>query len=269
MIASPILVPTEPEDNDQLVYRLHAEKLKKWRKWPLVEPDKLLSRLLFAIKRLPRSIAVMTNEEIRVHLTSLRLRPCTRFEVVRALNEVLKFIGRTGISNPRPARLGEVSYVPMEEFLRKCGTIREDFRIYLGALYACGARFSELPAVELDGMWARIHVQLRPDRSLGPTKNKTKRSAAILPGLQSFIMAYNALPREVQGDLCIKRYKCIYKAARRVLGANIHTLRHSYAIECFKAGRTVAEVANWIGDSEEVTKEYYIGYLKNTGNPWK
>lgn len=253
--------------NEEIVLTLHSAKIREFREYPLSDPDSLLSRMLFAMTRVPRAITDISNENLKTHLMNLGMTPPTRFEVVRAINEVLKYLGRAGIENPRPARPSEVSYVPLPEFLAKAEDLPKDYKIYLGALYACGARFGELPCVQIHDNWVFIASQLRKTE-VAPTKNKGKRHAAILPHLKPFIMAYKAFSPEKQAILRLEHYHRIYGASRRVLGANIHTLRHSYAIECVRAGKSIEEVAKWIGDSEEVAKKHYIGYLRPNNDPW-
>lgn len=261
---------TNVQANEVIVKQLHEKKLQKWRSRPLARPESYLSRMLYAVKKIPVPIDSTPNPELKAVIERLRLPPPTRFEVVRAVNEILKYLGRAGLDNPRPLKDEEVSYVPLDTFLGRLGLIKhEQDRLYLASLYACGARFGELPRLRLMGDWAYIATQLRDDGRDWVTKNKKKRHAAILPPLKSFIMAYKALSQSAQDNLRLDHRDRIYKAARRVYGANIHTLRHSYAIECIKAGKGLSEVAKWIGDAEEVAKRYYIGYLAPSDDPWK
>jgi len=122
--------------------------------------------------------------------------------------------------------------------------------------------------LRVDGDWAFIPLQIRDTGVVWDTKNHKERHAAVLPALKSAVETFKSLSHATQVRLRVEEYDRIYGAAKKHLDVSIHTIRHSYAIECAKMGKTAEDIASWLGDTVAVTKKHYLGYIKPTGSPW-
>lgn len=270
----PVSMPKVPPEiikvNEAIVYQLHKKKVDnaEWDGKDLARPSQYLDRLLSAVRRVQIPIPNSTTEEVETNLRALGMSRATKFWTVQAVNEALAFVGKPGMYNPPPKRSFVVTYIPLEKLLKKLELLEEPFRLYLGALAATGCRYGELPEAKLDGDWVFVNAQVVDDGRVTPTKNKKPRHAAILPILKPLIMAYKALPYSTQVDLRLTHYHRLYGASKRILGVSIHTLRHTYAIECAKLGKSAQEIAGYIGDTVIVTEKHYLGYIKPTKSPW-
>lgn len=256
------------EVNRQLALEVHTKKLKQWRSKPLRRPDKYLDRFYYAVAKVRVNIRTTDSEAIKTDIEDLGLEMAARFETVRVVNELLKYLNKLPIKNPVPRQPDEVTYIPIAQFLEKIKNMPMEHSLYLASLYAAGCRFGELPTLTLKGDWAFIARQLFEDGKTGLTKNGKQRHSAILPILRPMLEQFKALPEQVQADLRLNDYNKMYKASVKNLKVSIHTIRHSYAIECAKAGKSVEEIASWIGDTVTVTRKHYLGYIQPVGSPW-
>jgi integrase len=224
--------------------------------------------MLQAMKLVPLPLVTTPSEEVKEYVSELGLTDSRRFEVLRVVNELMAFLNKPKIENPRPVHREEVTYVPKDVFLAKLPELPEPYQLYLASLYATGCRFAELPKVTVEGDWAFVARQIHPNGQEWVTKNGKKRHTPILPELKPFIMAFKALPEKTQATLRLEDYNRLYGACTRLYGHSIHTLRHSFAITCALEGRTVEEIAGWIGDTVEVTRKHYLGYIRPGKSPW-
>ena len=245
--------------NEKLVHELHRKKLQK--KPDLVDPDGLLKRLLRAAEYLGNvSVREASEEEIYSALSQIKSQ-ARRYETRRAVNEMLKYCRRPfSLYNPVPDRPDEIAFIRITDFLERTKNMRKDYRTILGALFASGCRWSELPVAALGDGQVTVSRQLKPGPTLGPTKNKKSRAAPILPPLQRFVDEYRRMEREERYSACLSNHKRIYYACKKALGVRLHDLRHSYCVEWGAKGCSTADLAQYIGDTEEVTERHYRNY---------
>lgn len=245
--------------NEQLVLERHAKKLQ--RKPDLVDPDNLKYRLLRAAEALGNTpIREASEDQIYAALAHIK-DPAVRFEIRRGINELLIFAGRTfKLVNPRPVRPDEIEFIRIADFKEKAQKLQKHHAAYLGALFATGCRFAELPVAKLSDREVHVKAQLKEGGALAPTKNKKSRTAPILPPLVEYVQAYRELDRNLRYAMCLTNHKRIYYACKKFLGIRIHDLRHSYAVEWGAKGCSTHEIARFVGDTEEVCERHYRNY---------
>jgi hypothetical protein len=241
--------------NEAIVQELHNKKLAA--NPHLSRPDDLLGRLLSAVRQvgdLPLREASTGQIIMSIkHVTD----PSRRFEVIRAINEVLKFTGRADLIKNRTVPVSSrVGFISVADFKRSVVRLPQDYQLVLGALFATGARFGELPLAEITDASVFIKAQIKDDGSVGRTKNKKARRSPVLPPLQRFSKAYSALPVEAKRALRLEHYDRLYGACKRTLGIRIHDLRHSYAMEWKEVGMSFATIGGYIGDTEGAVRKY-------------
>jgi integrase len=245
--------------NEKLVHELHRKKLQK--KPDLANPDGLLKRLLRAAEYLGNvSVREATEEDIYAALSKID-SPARRYETRRAVNEMLKYCQRPfTLYNPVPDRPEEIAFIRIADFLTRSAKMRADYRTILGALFATGCRWAELPVAALGEGQVSVSRQLKPGPKLTRTKNKKSRTAPILPPLQKYVDEYRRLSREERYSACLSNHKRLYYACKKFLGVRLHDLRHSYCVEWGAKGCSTADLAQYIGDTEEVTERHYRNY---------
>jgi integrase len=167
-----------------------------------------------------------------------------------------------GSKRPEP----EVRVVTPEERRLLLEALPLRVRLVARALYATGARVSELLAVrreqvDLDGERARVR--------LVRTKGDVERLVRIPAGLLSAIDAVYGAPGRVylfesrHGQAFSRQYitRELARASKRVLGRRIgaHVLRHSRATDLYQHTRRIKAVSALLGHSGvDTTARYYV-----------
>lgn len=245
--------------NEHLVERRHRDKLLK--KPDLARPEELRKKLLSAVGMLgPLPLESASDSEIYA-VTSKIKQPERRFEVLRGINELLKYLGRPTLYNPPIQRSSRVAFIEVEAFKRKAIELPHETQIVLGALLATGCRWGELPLAENNNMGVPcIHIeeQITAEGITRRTKNKKARDVVILKSMISYWERYSALPAATKKDIRLNKYNSTYLKCKKVLGIRIHDLRHSYAVALRKAGISVLRIAEMIGDTEDVCRKRYL-----------
>lgn len=245
--------------NALLVEECHTYKIA--RKPYLVRPSDLKRSLFRAIESVG-SVSLREASEKEIIMALKHTARKSRFDIVRALNELLIYCKRDfTLHNPRPPRPVEIKYVRMVVLLERAGEINNPYyKAVLTALFSTGCRWGELPMAKIDGEKAVIDSQVRVGGEVGNTKNKRGRIAPILPPLRELTMEYATYPLEQKKSLRLEHYNRIYGVCKRVLGCRLHDLRHSYAVEWGAVGSSTSDIARYIGDTEEVCERYYRNY---------
>lgn len=207
------------------------------------------------------SLLEASQDEIEDALIRVQ-QPGTRYHVLGGVNELLAQAQRPfRLFNPPPVRIEEISFIRMNAFLSQIKQLPDQFQLVLGALFATGCRWGELPRAHITGNKADIKTQITRYGTIGPTKNKKARTAPILPPLNKFALTYAKLSPENKKHIRMNSYKQIRKACMETLGLRLHDLRHSYAVEWGAVGATLSDIAKYIGDTEEVCRRRYMNYL--------
>lgn len=250
--------PLLEQSNKQLVERCHAYKLS--RKPYLAKPNDLkqsLYRAASLIGDVP--IREALEEDLLLALANVPLK--SRFDVVRAINELLIYAKRPfRLPNPRPPRPDEVSFITLEALIPHLPKFPYPYDLVVASLFATGCRWGELPKAKIGETSAHISCQLDRQGTVRLTKNKKARTAPLIPPLISLTLAYRALGDEMRGTLRAKHQERVYRAVKSILGVRVHDLRHSYAVAWGSRGFSTAEIARYIGDTEEVCARHYRNY---------
>lgn len=184
-----------------------------------------------------------------------------RYQLVKGLNEILRFLGRKPLYNAQPPRPEEIVFISIAHFKANAPKIEDrGVQAYLGALFATGCRLGELPVAILSETEARVLSQMDRGGVKRATKNKKGRTAPVLPELASYVTAFKALGEAWALQLRLKGHRKLLDAARDHLGVRPHDLRHSYAVAWGQGGASTAEIARYIGDTVEVCERHYRNY---------
>lgn len=262
--------------------------LNSLRPTPVVRYEPSVSNLLLVQKCMERKTDIVRRKdaeaslrrgaglvgEVDLRTASLEeveaaLRPVkkkSRRDVIRAVNELLIFAGRPfTIPNPLTHSVDDIAHIRITDFQAKAVKLAEQNQVIaltLGALFASGCRWGELPLARLtlDSVGVHVSKQYRRDGTMGPTKNKRTRISPLLPPLSAYFMKYQELSPVERKDIRLRLEKRAYLICKKVLGIRTHDLRHSYAIEWGGAGFSMSEVAKFIGDTEEATARHYLPF---------
>lgn len=246
-------------DNLKLAHACQEYKVKRKGKH-LSRPEASRQRLLRAVDALGKcSLLAATEEEIIDTLVNVPVR--SRYHIVGAVNELLGYAKRSlRIFNPAPPRNDEIAFIRVLDWRGAMGGMPEDYRTFLGALFATGCRIGELPRARIDGRIASIGSQLLRAGETAPTKNKVRRVAPLLPMLGDHIVAFLGWDQAKRDRIRIEHEARMRKVLRATLNIRIHDLRHSYCVEHGAAGASVFELADFIGDTVQVCARHYRPY---------
>jgi integrase/recombinase XerD len=167
----------------------------------------------------------------------------------------------------RPAREKKLPVVlSVEEVQRILNCVRrQDYRICLSAIYACGLRLKEgvhLQVADLDSERMQLHVKKgkggkdryvpMPERILLALRQhwRTHRHPKwLFPGQ----IALGAPLEQAKKPRCMSSVQRAFKAALKESGvkkeATVHTLRHSYATHLLEAGVSIRLIQAYLGHS--------------------
>jgi integrase len=215
-----------------------------------------------------RSIHTVTKIEIGEAIA--HLSPGGRYHVVGAMNRMLRAAGRDfTLRNKQPTRIGDPPHLKPRELKSVLNGLIPAHQLTIGALFATGCRWGELPVAEFHPTGAHIRKQLLDSGKIGPPKNKHPRTTRYIEALSPFVSAYASLPAEHRRSLRLTT--SVYKAFKRrtsSLGMNdgkglcLHHLRHSYVIEQRAQGVDLPLIAEYIGDDYRTMKEHYLNKLE-------
>jgi integrase len=241
--------------NAQLVERWHAIKVMM-RDEPHADPENLKQRLLRGAGALGE-LSIQGASEDQILMALSKVKGAKKHDIVRAVNELLKYAKR-GFSIPNPARERDIVFIRPAQFLQleRGG----DYKVVLGALFATGCRWAELPLATSKDGGISVRRQIRKDGSVGKTKNKRERLSPILPPLLTYWEEYSSWSEHNKRKMRFDLYNRAYGFCKRKLGVRLHDLRHSYAVEWLASGFSMSEVAKFIGDTEEACQRHYAPF---------
>jgi integrase len=245
--------------NMRLVEECHAKKLI--RKPDLADPYALKRGLIRGAEAMGlMSIKDATEDQIWEAIKGVT-QPGRRYHTIRAINELLRFANRDlRLHNPNP-KPEHIRYIEIDAFLKAVPKMDDLVATYLGALFASGCRYGEMPIALPRGAGITIMGQIRRKGDWRVTKNGAKtREALLIPSLKPYAVRLNALGRDAAIGVRLSLYPLIRKQCREHLNVKIHDLRHSYAVYMAKAGFELPHIARWIGDTEQVCKDHYSSF---------
>lgn len=215
-------------------------------------------------------IATANLKEVQKQIFALPYKK--RMHVILALNALFKYAGREHhFDMGKKLRIERVRHLSLKEFLQVLPKISNPLVKQLAAVgFATGGRVGELFALNLYNKQSRqITIDTQIDRQIEERIPKTgRRSAVIVKELEEYVVDWIAMPLEKR--LAIRNVRLgeyVRRACKVVFPANaekhchFYDLRHSYAIHFLSMGASIALVAQALGNSEEVCREHYTGFI--------
>jgi len=248
--------------------------------WEEVYSHRTITDPKSARYRLERAIA--TLEDVSLHAdkntlqkkinTACKGKSSKQRTVVGALNQLLKWLGRTDVVLHRDFKeFNEPKYLTISEFKKVLAHVDSDYKSLMGTLFATGARLGAAFAIYDYKDKIFIQKQMRDDGSYGPTKNRKRRTVVVVPELKSYVKEWCKIEESQRLEIRLKRYGEIFteacmktfpKKPNKHLTAR--DLRHCYAIHLLNKGVSLSLVAQSLGNSIQVCQEYYAGFSLNS-----
>lgn len=246
--------------NMRLAKQCHTTKIK--HKPRLADARPLWSRLRRTVEALGSIDLATATEDSLLDQISPIVEQGPRYHVIGGINELLNFMGRElRLENPRPQYINDVEHITVEFFVNNAHKLPTDFAAYMGGLFAFGLRLGELPTAEINGQIAYISKQLKREGKITVTKNKKPRHVPVILPLMPFVTRLNALGSVRVNELRLTHHRAMLNACKDILGlSKLHNLRHSYAVAQRKVGITIKELAEYIGDTEQVVRDHYARF---------
>jgi integrase len=206
--------------------------------------------------------------------TALKDKPGRQRDVVAALTQILRWMGRTDVrlskaKKPTP----RVRYLTLSDFAVVAAQIPDvGVRTAAWVGVSTGCRLGEVFALEQRAWRATkrtvwVDAQIKYTGQAGPPKNRRAREAPVLAVGVPHIERWVAMPSDEKQALRKQRFSDIIRRACKRAFPNdpskhivFHDLRHSYAIHLLSAEVPMELVAQALGDSIIVTQEFYTGF---------
>lgn len=219
------------------------------------------------------SLYTATQAQLVTCLSKSGLPANSRRRVILRLNQLLKFARREfTLKMPKEEYL-DIKYLNIAEVRQVASHVGgEDGDLILLA-FATGCRLGELFGLTeksvkpTKGRFTHLYIgsQIRKNSEKALPKNRRSRTTLMLPigdaPLQRWLQLSTAerpkrtkLFNEVVYKACVKLWPT--KTDKHVC---FHDLRHSFACEMGRQGRSINEIAQMLGNSPEVCRKYYTG----------
>lgn len=249
---------------------------KYWQEVCVHKPYKNERARQAAYNRLIRAIGVLGDTPLTADRNTMQRlvnqdgkdKPTSRQRtIVGALNQLLLWMGRGDIKLSRtPKEFPDPKYLTLREFRKVVRHVEEPYRSLFWTLFATGCRVGEAFALEdvTTSVW--IPRQMNEAGEFDSTKNRKRRRAPIIPegkaGIEDWLDVSEETKREIRLDriaeILTKACEQEFESRRKHL--TCRDLRHCYAIHLISRGVSLSMVAQALGDSIQVTQEYYAGF---------
>ena len=267
--------------NTRLMEEYFAYKyLRKSRKRRLAEstiPGALhdLRRAVISLGQLDLSVAPIDKMQEQVdQYFEDRETNTPHSKAVCRINALLRYSGRPNHDRLEtlPETFDEVKNITKEEFDLICNELVGYDHSLAMIAYHSGLRIGEIFALQKNrirriqnGIVLNVDKQMYRDFSYGlPKRRKIRRAfagEACLEALNHWlevpeekrISLRNRKFSEIIGDSC--------KKANTFHKISFKDLRHCYAINLLNRGATISQVAQNLGNSEQVCRKHYVGYV--------
>jgi integrase len=241
----------------------------------IVAPEAAYNRLLRGISAVGQhSLYLATREVLQKEIDS-KFNGNKQRSRVAALNQILKFINRGIKLRRKREEIRTLTYLTVPEFESFICQVRGEFnQLLFRAAFASGLRTGELFGIlpsDIFGDHLRISSQIDVRGVRRHTKTRRPRDAFILPGWESHVQRWAAIPLKERLPHRKNSYsKVARSAARKAFPDQLekqcvtHSLRHSYAVYMISVlGVPLGLVSKSLGNSTHVAEKYYIGYSLN------
>lgn len=215
-------------------------------------------------------LATASEKEVQQRIFALPYK--RRMHIVLALNALFRFIGRTHhFSVGKNQKIERVRHLSLKEFEKVLPRLQPALvRVLAATAFATGCRAGELFSLSLYNESSRqVTVYSQLDRKCQERVPKTgQRAAVIVRELESYVQEWLGTPLEERLTLRNVRLADYLRRACQETFPNqpdkhchFYDLRHSYAIHFLSLGASLALVAQALGNTEEVCREHYTGYI--------
>lgn len=193
--------------------------------------------------------------------------PSMRRTLVIRCNAVLRWLGRDKLEAP-PRSQNRVELVP-EWWVKRLSQLAPiPWKWFYLTAYYTGLRDGELFGLEhtdfdpiTNTLWVRRQV-LRDGTVTLPKVGKVRRTI-VMPAGRDALVQWLDVPDRVKLRTTSQPTRIMRRVAARNKLPNdhtVHSLRHSFAINCLSKGMSLSVVAKLLGNTESVAERYYIGF---------
>jgi integrase len=234
----------------------------------LIDRRSARNRLLRAVEGVGTvSLETGAREDLQAEVDS-RFKGNKQRAIVIALNQLLKFLKRPERLRKARIEIDQISYVNSDELKRILEQVKdESIRLMHEVAFGTGMRAGEIFGIMPEHVktnFVDVGSQIDIERTRRQTKNRKIRKAFILEPYRSTVRQWANIPLDKR--LAFRKRsisKITRQASLKGIGREIcfHDLRHSYAIHLISQEKSLALVAQSIGDSITVTERYYSGFV--------
>lgn len=246
--------------NLELANQVQAWKLK--RKPYLRDPGSSLAALIRAVEACGMLSLYTASEEQLLGVVAREPDLFKQQYLKRDLNQLLRHAKRDfTLKVVKLKRVGVVRFLSLDAFLQRLTPVKNDIdRLYMKCLFATGCRYAELPCMQLLGSGIVVQEQINRKGQFAVTKNNRQREAPVIPELLPDVKIWVEQEMQEKIRIRLERYKFIYRASKDHLKMTVHDLRHCYAVRWRQHGFTPGQIAEFIGDTEDVCREHYLRF---------
>jgi integrase len=249
--------------------------LKRYEHKDIKAKDAAHSRLRYSIEAIGvLSLFTASQSELQAKISK---HPQQR-RIAAALNQMLKYIGRTDVKIPlNRKQRRKPQYLSPKELEMVLGQINHPDKnlivLLCNAAMGTGLRLGELFALTSTSFRDQNDIlyvveQMDEDLKLDLTKTRSDRTVPILPRYKNDVLKWvNEVPLSEKKRLRTFKFAAIVRAACAKVFPNtpekhckFHDLRHSYAIELLRLGYGLSVIHRCLGNSLQVCQEYYTGF---------
>lgn len=241
-----------------------ANSVQAWKvsRRPLRDPYASMAALRRAVEHVGLLSLYTVSEKELLEAVNREPDLFKREYLKRDLNQMLRFIKRDfTLKVTKLKKATVVKFLPFESFIPKAEKVNDETdRLYLRCLFATGCRYGELPCIHLLETGVVVQYQITRKGEWSVTKNGKQREAPVIPELLPDVKKWLEIEEERRIKIRLERESKMRKACQKEIGLTLHDLRHCYAIRWRQHGFTPGQIAEFIGDTEEVCREHYLRF---------
>lgn len=265
---SDVQAPQFHEDNDKLFKKMWDKKYSHKDNKDLSSARNDFRRALEALG----SVSLFTADQDDLQaLINKQFKGNKQRRIVSNVNALLKFAGRDIELKKAKEVLKDPRHLRAKQFQLVLDKIEDpELKALYGTCLATGCRIGEAFSLVEDDLrpdnTVRIHTQMDRKLEKRETKNRTPRIVVPVPFLTKYIEQW-VLVKNKKRFRKIKHANHVKAACKAALPdeperwCTVHDLRHSFAIYLCSKGLTDKLVAMSIGDTPDVVRKYYSGFL--------
>lgn len=260
--------------NEENARILEAYWEREYASRNLSDPQAARNRLFRSVEAVGSLSLFSASRESLQKAVDKKYRDNRQRDIIAALNQILRSIGRPIELVKRKEIVSDVHYLTPEEFADAQSYVENPIdRLLQSVGFHTGLRIGEIFALTPEGVQgAQFFTQFQIDRQLD--KRATKRGSAkrrkiyVLPGGEALVREWARLPMREKLKYRSRKHAEVLKAAcvkafpdqtdKHIV---FHDLRHSYAVFLVSRGVSISQVAQCLNNSAAVCERYYSGFV--------